>query len=126
MVAQSIIFGEHRIAKVHSGELFRIEIQSTSVKDERYELTVEEGLTPVSPAGEKLFASREILDGLVGIAVSSFDADDDGSSTLLLSNGIRLRCPPGDRYESWQLVGPHGLRWIGGPDGTVTRWSPTG
>lgn len=48
----------------------------------------------------------------------------DGRLELTFGDGAVLRAPIGEDYESWNIVGPAGLRIVSLPGGELAIWSP--
>ena len=72
----------------------------------------------------RLTGKRSTLDKLRGAAATSLVADEGGNLALHLADGSRFTVPADAKFESWQVVGPSGFLWVGGPGGVVTTWTP--
>jgi hypothetical protein len=48
----------------------------------------------------------------------------DGRLELTFGDGAVLRAPASEDYESWNIVGPAGLRLVSLPGGELAVWSP--
>ena len=87
----------------------------THVKFGQYEV-IAEGLVRVSDG-----AAIETLRGRSLLAVV---ATDDGTLRVKFEDASEMTVAPDLTYEAWQVVGPNGFLWVGGPGGVVTTWTP--
>ena len=62
------------------------------------------------------------LDILLHNSVTAGNVATDGTLELTFADGYRLDVPPSRQWEAWQLNGPEGELFVGGPGGQVARW----
>lgn len=67
--------------------------------------------------------SFEPVHQLVGQAVETAVADDDGSLLVSFSGGARLVVGPDPAYEAWNVSGPDGALVVSTPGGKLAVWS---
>jgi len=94
-----------------------------------WSVTVEDEYTFTTDGGELLSTADgqepvivAALDTGRGTVVSRADVDDLGGLTLGVAGGL-LRVEPCARFESWNVVGPHGQRVVSMPGGGLAVWS---
>lgn len=102
----------------------RIECEGSS-----FELRIENDFTFVATDGTEIVLSPENqpaeLGPILSVVRTSIEqavAFDDGCLAVSFADGSRLHVPASLEYESWQLVGPGGLRIISTPGGELAIW----
>lgn len=76
----------------------------------------------LDPEGDPLAMAPALR--LLRQGVKQAIAFKDGRLELVLSGGVVLRVPFDEDFESWNIVGPAGLRIVSLPGGALAIWSP--
>lgn len=95
----------------------------------RWSVTIEDEYTFTTGAGERYSTADgqetvlvAALEAGVATPVTCVDVDDHGGLSLGVAGGL-LQVAPCERFESWNVVGPHRQRVVSMPGGGLAVWS---
>lgn len=71
---------------------------------------------------EPAIANSAPLAALVGQAITSAVAENNGTLTVEFANGDRLVVEPSPAYEAWTVAGPGGVEAVCMPGGELATW----
>lgn len=99
-----------------------------SIHPDVFDLVIEGDCTLATKDAQHAFSATRFAElgpllELVGKQAMKLQITNDGAFVLVVDEAGTLTAPPAGEWESWNLVGPHGLSLIGAPGG-VHRFGP--
>lgn len=79
-------------------------------------------VTPVNPEGDPTQMAPALR--ILRAEIAQACAYKDGCLSVAFVDGTNLRVPPCESAESWNVVGPAGLRIVSLPGGDLALWPP--